>query len=94
MVSAPAIRAIGELALACLAVLGCAVSWLRVRSPVLVAPIADGEPVTTAVSYNPQQLSLTLLLATAAGVLVVVGGARIRRVALRRKAGTVTVDTN
>lgn len=93
MVTAPAIRAVGELALACAAVLGCMVSWSQVCSTALVAPIADGEPVTTSVSYDPRQLLLTLLLAAAAGVLGVVGAARMCRVAVRHNVGAVTSDT-
>ncbi len=67
------------LALACAAVVGCAVSWSAVRSTVAVAPVVDGQPVTTSVVYDPQLLLLTLLLATAAGMLAVVGVARLRR---------------
>ncbi|BBU24412.1 hypothetical protein [Mycobacterium xenopi] len=72
-------RAIAEIALACAALLGCALSWLHARAPVQVAPVADGQPVTTSVVYDPPLLLLTLLLATAAGVLAVVGTARLRR---------------
>ena len=67
------------LALACAAVVGCAVSWSAVRSTVTVAPVVDGQPVTRSVVYDPQLLLLTLLLATAAGMLAVVGVARLRR---------------
>jgi hypothetical protein len=67
------------LALACAAVVGCAVSWSAVRSTVAVAPVVDGQPVTTSVVYDPQLLLLTLLLATVAGMLAVVGVARLRR---------------
>lgn len=72
-------RAVIELVLACAAALGCAASWSAVRSTVPVAPVADGQPVTTSVVYDPQLLLLTLLLATAAGILAVVGVARLRR---------------
>ncbi len=74
------LRAAAELALACTAALGCAVSWLEVRSTVPVAPIADGQPATTSVAYDPALLLLTLLLAAVAGMLAVVGVARWRRV--------------
>ena len=77
-------RGIVELALACAAVAGCAISWSGVRSTVAVAPVAKGQPVTTSVVYDPSLLLLTLLLATAAGILAVVGAARLRR------AGRVT----
>jgi hypothetical protein len=80
-------RAFIELALACAAVLGCAVSWSGVRSTMLVAPVADGQPVTTSVVYDPQLLLLTLLLATAAGILAVVGVARLTRL---RRVGRAT----
>lgn len=74
-------RAIVELALAVAAGAGCAFSWSAVRSTVEVAPVAKDQPVTTAVVYDPSLLLLTLLLATAAGMLLVVGIARLRRVA-------------
>ena len=76
-------RAIVELLLACAAVAGCAISWSAVRSTVTVAPVAEGQPVTTSVVYDPSLLLLTLLLATAAGMLAVVGTARLRRVVRR-----------
>jgi len=72
-------RAVVELALACLAAVGCAISWSAVRSTAVVAPVADGQAVTTSVVYDPQLLLLTLLLATAAGMLAVVGVARLWR---------------
>ena len=53
-------------------------SWLHTRSTVAVAPVADGQPATMSVVYHPQQLVLTLLLATIAGVLAVVGTARLQ----------------
>ncbi|GFG72095.1 hypothetical protein [Mycolicibacter senuensis] len=83
MVRTPVVRACVELTLAGAAAVGCAVSWLHVRYLVLVAPVIDGEPATTSVSYHPRLLLLALVLATAAGVLAVIGTARLRR-ALRR----------
>ncbi|MFZ0716516.1 hypothetical protein [Mycobacterium sp.] len=74
-------RALVELALAVVAVAGCAFSWSGVRSTVEVAPVAKDQPMTTAVVYDPSLLLLTLLLATAAGMLLVVGIAGLRRVA-------------
>ncbi|AMC58002.1 transmembrane protein [Mycobacterium tuberculosis variant microti] len=68
-----------ELFLACAALAGSAASWSRTRSTVAVAPVIDGQPVTLSVVYHPQPLVLTLLLATIAGVLSVVGTARLRR---------------
>jgi hypothetical protein len=76
-------RAVVELLLACAAVAGCAISWSAVRSTIAVAPVVKGQPVTTSVVYDPSLLLLTLLLATAAGMLAVVGTARLRR-AVRR----------
>lgn len=77
--AAPLFRALVELALAVAAAVGCVVSWLQVRYLVLVAPVIDGEPATTSVTYDPRMLLLTWVLATAAGVLAVVGAARLRR---------------
>ncbi|WP_055404575.1 MULTISPECIES: hypothetical protein [unclassified Mycobacterium] len=72
-------RAVIELAAACAALAGAAVSWFRSHHTVAVAPIADGQPFTTSLVYDPQLLLLTLLLLTSAGVLTVVGTARQRR---------------
>ncbi len=72
-------RAIVELGLACAALVGGGVSWWRSHHTVAVAPIADGQPSTMSLVYDPQLLLLTLLLVTSAGVLAVVGVARLRR---------------
>jgi cell division protein FtsX len=72
-------RAFVELGLACAAAVGAGVSWSHARYTQSVAPIADGQPVTTALVYNPQLLLLTLVLVTAAGVVVVAGMARVLR---------------
>lgn len=72
-------RAVVELLLACAAVAGCAASWSAVRTTVEVAPVLKDQPVTTSVVYDPSMLLLTLLLATVAGMLAVVGIARLRR---------------
>ncbi|MFZ1177350.1 MAG: hypothetical protein WAO15_13995 [Mycobacterium sp.] len=72
-------RALVELGLACAALVGAAVSWSRSHHTVGVAPIADGQPFTTSLVYDPQLLLLTLVLLTTAGVLAVVGTARLRR---------------
>ena len=58
---------------------GCVLSWLSARSTVAVAPVIDGEPMTTSVIYSPPLLVLSLILATVAGVLAVLGVARLRR---------------
>jgi hypothetical protein len=81
------LRAATELVLAAAAALGCALSWSRVRSTVLVAPIIDGEPVTTSVEYDPRLLLLALLLAAVAGVLGVIGAARLRRAVTGARSG-------
>jgi NO-binding membrane sensor protein with MHYT domain len=73
------LRAVVELALAATAVLGCVICGAAVRSTVAVAPVIDGQPVTTSVVYDPSLLLLTLVLATVTGVLAVVGIARLRR---------------
>jgi hypothetical protein len=72
-------RAILELTLAVAALVGCLISWLQSKSTVLVAPIATGEPSTTSVTYYAPLLVLALVLATLAGILTVVGAARLRR---------------
>jgi NO-binding membrane sensor protein with MHYT domain len=41
--------------------------------------VVDGEPMTASVVYNPPLVALSLLLATVAGVLAVIGVARLRR---------------
>jgi hypothetical protein len=80
-------RAFVELVLACAALVGAGFSWVHARHTVSVAPIADGQPVTTSLAYEPQLLLLTLVLVTAAGVLAVVGIARLVRA---RGASTAT----
>ena len=70
--------ALVELGLALAALGGAAVSWSHARHTVAVAPIADGQPFTTSLVYDPQQLLLTTLLLTVVGVLAVVGAARLR----------------
>ncbi|WP_156689657.1 hypothetical protein [Mycobacterium sp. Marseille-P9652] len=72
------IRAFVQLALACAALAGAAVCWLNARHTIGVAPIADGQPSTTALVYDPQLLLLTMILVTTAGVLAVTAGARLR----------------
>jgi cell division protein FtsX len=72
-------RALVELAVACAALVGGLVGWSRSHHVVAVAPIADGQPFTASTIYDPQLLLLTLILLTTAGVLAVVGTARLRR---------------
>jgi hypothetical protein len=72
-------RARIELVLAVIAVAGCVLSWFAARSTVEVAPVLDGEPLTTSVVYSPPLLVLSVFLATVAGVLAVLGVAGLRR---------------
>ena len=72
-------RVMVELILAGAALVGAGVSWSHAGRIVDVAPIADGQPSTTSLVYDPQLLLLTLVLVTTAGVVAVVGLARLRR---------------
>jgi hypothetical protein len=72
-------RARIELLLAVVAAVGCALAWLAARSTVEVAPVLDGQPMTTSIVYSPPLLVASLFLATVAGVLAVVGVAGLRR---------------
>jgi hypothetical protein len=72
-------RAILELLLAIVAAAGCVLSWLGAQSTVAVAPVIEGEPMTTSVIYSAPLLVLSLVLATVAGVLAVLGFASLRR---------------
>jgi hypothetical protein len=71
-------RARIELVVAVLAAVGCVLSWLAASSTVVVAPVLEGEHQTTSVVYSPPLLGLSLLLATVAGVLAVLGISRLR----------------
>ncbi|OBA61792.1 hypothetical protein A5647_09935 [Mycobacterium sp. 1100029.7] len=73
------VRALTELVLAGASLVGVAACWLHARHIVNVAPITDGQPSTTSLVYNPQLLLLAMLLAIIAGVLAVLGTARLRR---------------
>lgn len=72
-------RAVLELVVAVVAAVGCVLSWVAAMSTVEVAPVLDGEPATTAVSYSAPLLVLALALAGLAGVLTVLAIARLRR---------------
>jgi hypothetical protein len=72
-------RARIEMVLAVVAAAGCVLTWLAASSTVVVAPVLDGEPQTVSVVYSPPLLVVSLVLATAAGVLAVLGIARLRR---------------
>ena len=89
-------RAVVELLLAGCAAVGSVLSWLAAGTQVVVAPVLEGEPSTTSVVYYAPLLTLSLLLITAAGVLVVLGVSRLRRgpVPASPAAGTVFQQRN
>ena len=62
-------RARLQLVLAVVAAAACGWSWVSARSSALVAPVADGQPATTSILYDPALISLALVLAAVAGVL-------------------------
>ena len=72
-------RAIVELVLATVAVIGCVVSWLGAKSAAVAAPVIASEPSMPTVTYDPSMIVLAVVLATVAGVLAVVGVTRLRR---------------
>ena len=72
-------RARLQLVLAVVAAAACGWSWVSARSSALVAPVADGQPATTSILYDPALISLALVLAAVAGVLAVLGMANLRR---------------
>ena len=72
-------RHVVQLLLAVAAAAAAVLCWSQVMSMVEVAPVTEGELATTSAVYDPPMLLLTLLLATTAGVLVVLGLAGMRR---------------
>jgi len=62
-------RALVQLVAALLALLGAGLCWLHAQHTVRVAPVAEGQPATSGVVYDPQLLLLAMLLLAAAGVL-------------------------
>lgn len=72
-------RAVLGLLIAALAAVGCVLSWLAAAREVVVAPVLDGEPSTMSTVYYAPLLTLSMLLAAAAGVLAVVSVAALRR---------------
>lgn len=68
-----------QLLLAGLALAGAVTSWLAAGSREQVPPIMDGQPSLSTTVYYPPLLVLALALLTAAGVLAVLGIARLRR---------------
>ena len=82
------LRHVAQVVLAVAAAVGAALSWMQVQSLVAVAPITEGQPATVSVVYDPPMMVLTLVLATAAGVLAILGF-----VGLRRGAAASTLDS-
>jgi zinc transporter ZupT len=72
-------RYVVEVVLAVAALIGAVLVWLSARVTVEVAPVVPGEPTTQSVIYHAPPLVLALLLATAAGVLLVLGVTGLRR---------------
>ena len=72
-------RHIAQLVIAAIAAAGAVPVWLAVKRVVDVAPIAEGQPATVSVVYDPPLMMLAWLLVTAAGVLSVLGLAGLRR---------------
>lgn len=83
-------RHVVQLVLAAAAAAGAVLCWLQVTSLVDVPPIADGQPATVSVVYDPPLMFLVWLLATTAGVLAVLGVAGLRR---RRPNHALAEDT-
>lgn len=78
-----------QLLVAVAAAAGCVGSWLAARSHALVSPVADGQPATTSLLYDPPLVTLALVLAGVAGVLAVLGVANVRRARRVRPADPV-----
>ncbi|UXA18669.1 hypothetical protein [Mycobacterium sp. SMC-4] len=72
-------RAVVELLVAVVVAAGAVLSWLAASSAVVVAPILEGEPATVSQVYSAPLLTLSLLLATVAGVAAVLGLTRVAR---------------
>jgi len=70
--------AVIELSCAVVAVIGCVWSWLAAASPAQIEPVIAGEAVRDSVNYDPLLLTLSLVLATVAGVLAVCGVGGLR----------------
>lgn len=73
------LRAVVELAAAAVAAAGAVLAWLAASTTVAVPPPLEGERPTTSIEYHPPLVGLALLLVTVAGVLLVLGIARLRR---------------
>lgn len=78
----PVARAAVQLVLALAAAAGAVLCWPRISSLVDVAPVTEGQPATVSVVYEAPMMLLVWVLATLAGVLVVLALAGL----LRRRA--------
>jgi hypothetical protein len=83
------VRHVIQLVLAALALAGAVLTGLQSRSVVYVAPVADGQPSTTSVAFDPPLMLLTWGLVTAAGVLAVLGVAGLVRARRARDAAVL-----
>jgi hypothetical protein len=72
------IRAVVELVLAVTAAAGSVYCWLAARTTEMAPPVLPTEPSQVSTVYYPPLIALSLLLATVAGVLVVVGVGHLR----------------
>lgn len=70
--------AVIQLSTAVVALIVSVLSWLASRSAEQLPPVLEGEPAMTTVIYYPPLIVLALLLATVAGVLAVLGIAKLR----------------
>ena len=79
-------RAVLELLVAIAAAAGCVLSWLAAQSTVAVAPVIEGEPMTTSVIYS----------ASAAGAVAHLGdgGRRAGRAGCRAPAACLAPKQN
>ncbi|MGB2810310.1 MAG: hypothetical protein WBC17_00965 [Mycobacterium sp.] len=84
------VRYFVQLVAALVAAVGAVLCWARVRSLVDIAPVTEGQPRTVSVVYDPPLMVLALLLATIAGVLVILGVAGLRRRVPRTAIDTYT----
>lgn len=73
------VRHIVQLVVGVVAIAAAVLCWLQVTSLVDVPPVTEGQPASVSVVYDPPLMILSWLLATAGGVLVVLGGAGLRR---------------
>lgn len=83
------IRPVIHLILAVAAAAAALLCWSQVTTLVDIAPVADGQPASVSVVYNPPLMLLTWVLAVTAGLLAVIGISALLR---RRTATTLVRD--